>query len=83
MRDWRVEPLGLVLKAGAWYLVARGAGKIRIFRVSNILRPAIGEESFDRPADFDLPVMVGRGAGAFRGGAAAGDAPACAPRRKG
>ncbi|HTU09705.1 MAG TPA: YafY family protein [Allosphingosinicella sp.] len=55
MRDWRVEPLGLVLKAGAWYLVARGADKIRTFRVSNILAQAAEAESFDRPGDFDLP----------------------------
>lgn len=54
-RDWRVEPLGLVLKAGAWYLVAAGAGKIRTFRISNILSQQVEEESFARPGDFDLP----------------------------
>jgi predicted DNA-binding transcriptional regulator YafY len=54
-RDWRVEPLGLVLKAGAWYLVARGAGKIRSFRVSNILEQKAEEAGFEQPADFDLP----------------------------
>jgi predicted DNA-binding transcriptional regulator YafY len=54
-RDWRVEPLGLVLKAGAWYLVARGAGKIRTFRVSNILEQQTGADGFERPEDFDLP----------------------------
>lgn len=55
VREWRIEPLGLVLKAGAWYLAARGRGKIRTFRVSNILGQAIEEGSFERPADFDLP----------------------------
>jgi predicted DNA-binding transcriptional regulator YafY len=55
VRDWRIEPLGLVLKAGAWYLAARGAGKVRTFRVSNIIEQTIGEGSFERPADFDLP----------------------------
>jgi predicted DNA-binding transcriptional regulator YafY len=55
VRDWRIEPLGLVLKAGAWYLVARGHGKIRTFRVSNILDQRVQEGSFERPADFDLP----------------------------
>ena len=54
-RDWRVEPLGLVLKAGAWYLVARGAGKIRSFRVSNIVEQKAEEAGFERPAEFDLP----------------------------
>jgi predicted DNA-binding transcriptional regulator YafY len=55
VRDWRIEPLGLVLKAGAWYLAARGRGKIRTFKVSNIFEQTIGEGSFERPADFDLP----------------------------
>ena len=55
VRDWRVEPLGLVLKAGAWYLVGRGAGKIRTFRVSGIVAQQAGPEGFARPADFDLP----------------------------
>lgn len=55
VRDWLVEPLGLVLKAGAWYAVARGRGKARIFRISNILAQRVEEESFERPAGFDLP----------------------------
>lgn len=55
VRDWRVEPLGLVMKGGHWYLVARGGGKVRIFRVSNIRSQSIGEEPFERPDAFDLP----------------------------
>lgn len=54
VRDWTVDPLGLVLKAGIWYLVAHGGGKARIFRIANIDRLAIGTTSFDRPADFHL-----------------------------
>jgi predicted DNA-binding transcriptional regulator YafY len=54
-RAWRVEPLGLVMKAGAWYLVARGAGKTRIFKVTNMAAHRVLAESFVRPADFDLP----------------------------
>lgn len=54
VRDWTVEPFGLVLKAGIWYLAARGGGKIRIFRLSNISVPQIGETVFERPDDFDL-----------------------------
>ncbi len=53
----RVEPLGLVLKAGVWYLVARAAGDAkgaRTYRLSNILELDVTEESFRRPKDFDL-----------------------------
>lgn len=53
-RDWRVEPWGLVLKAGAWYMVARGAGKTRMFKVANMHTQCVLEETFERPADFDL-----------------------------
>ena len=53
-RDWSVDPLGLVLKAGIWYLAARGAGKVRIFRLSNIADPVTGDSPFDPPADFHL-----------------------------
>ncbi len=55
IRDWLVEPLGLVLKAGAWYAVGRGAGKIRIFKVANILSHEVRQQRFERPAGFDLP----------------------------
>lgn len=53
-RDWTVEPLGLVLKGGAWYLAARGHGKIRIFRVSNILTLRVEPARFIRPDAFHL-----------------------------
>ncbi|MGQ3065772.1 MAG: helix-turn-helix transcriptional regulator, partial [Sphingopyxis sp.] len=53
-RDWTVEPLGLVLKAGIWYLAARGGGKIRAFRIANISAPTVGDTPFERPADFHL-----------------------------
>lgn len=54
VRDWAAEPFGLVLKGSAWYLVARGAGKVRMFRVSNIQSLEIGSAGFERPPDFDL-----------------------------
>lgn len=53
-KQWSVEPLGLVLKAGAWYVVARSGGTERIFKVSNIREQAVQEATFERPADFDL-----------------------------
>lgn len=53
-----LEPLGLILKGGLWYLAAREAGAARreprTYRVSNILSLTPGAEMFDRPADFDL-----------------------------
>ena len=57
-RDERVErrwlaPLGLVLKGGTWYLVARSKGEPRTFRVSRIEDAVLGDP-FERPADFDL-----------------------------
>ncbi|WP_030042891.1 helix-turn-helix transcriptional regulator, partial [Streptomyces resistomycificus] len=48
----RLEPYGLVLKAGRWYVVA-GPGP-RTFRVDQILELGTCDEVFDRPEDFDL-----------------------------
>ncbi|RYF65550.1 MAG: WYL domain-containing protein [Comamonadaceae bacterium] len=62
-----VSPLGLVLKAGVWYLVAlpaaraagdapaRGEGGPRTYRVSNILAAQALDAPVRRPARFDLP----------------------------
>jgi predicted DNA-binding transcriptional regulator YafY len=50
----RLGPLGLVLKAGVWYLVAQKAGACRTYRAANILSAETLDEAFARPADFDL-----------------------------
>ena len=50
----RVQPLGLVLKGGVWYLVAQAGQQARTYRVSNILDLSVTAEPFDRPKDFDL-----------------------------
>jgi predicted DNA-binding transcriptional regulator YafY len=54
--DRELEPLGLVLKAGVWYLVARVVSDdaVRTYRVSRILSAAAQDTTFDRPPDFDL-----------------------------
>lgn len=57
VREWRVEPLGLILKAGEWYLVAASGGKPRIFKVTSILALAIEADGFERPQGFDLPAF--------------------------
>jgi predicted DNA-binding transcriptional regulator YafY len=49
-----IDPLGLVLKAGRWYVVADCAGQQRTYRVSNLLTVTALDETFDRPAGFDL-----------------------------
>jgi predicted DNA-binding transcriptional regulator YafY len=52
---WRlVEPLGLVAKAGTWYLVAHRDGMPRIYRVSRIGEARADEAVFERPQGFDL-----------------------------
>ena len=50
----RVDPLGLVSKAGVWYLVARSEGELRSFRVERIRRVDELVERFERPSNFDL-----------------------------
>ena len=49
-----LEPLGLVLKAGVWYLVAQSGGKPRTYRISAIETLALTDETFQRPKAFDL-----------------------------
>lgn len=49
-----VDPYGLVAKAGVWYLVCAGAGRIRVFRIADLVALQPTEETFDRPVDFDL-----------------------------
>lgn len=51
------DPLGLVLKAGHWYLVARSDGEDRTYRVDRLRELETLEEEFDRPVDFDLAVF--------------------------
>ncbi|HEX8940174.1 MAG TPA: WYL domain-containing protein [Candidatus Limnocylindrales bacterium] len=50
----RVDPLGLVLKGGTWYLVAARDGTLRTYRISRIERAALLDEGVERPPDFDL-----------------------------
>jgi predicted DNA-binding transcriptional regulator YafY len=49
-----LEPFGLVLKAGAWYLVARRSAGMRVYRVSRFAAVRSLEATVVRPAGFDL-----------------------------
>jgi len=50
----RLEPYGLVLKAGKWYLVARTGDRVLTYRVSQIRTLTTLPESFGWPPGFDL-----------------------------
>ena len=50
----RVAPLGLVLKAGLWYLVAAVDGQARTYRVASIETLAIDDEPAVAPPRFEL-----------------------------
>ena len=71
-RSWKgesdrlLEPLGLVLKAGVWYLVAATADHgPHTYRVGNILDMTPAEDAFQRPAGFDLSAFWARAAAEF------------------
>ena len=49
-----LDPLGLVLKGGTWYLVAAVRGSPRTYRVASILAQETLEQPVARPAKFDL-----------------------------
>jgi predicted DNA-binding transcriptional regulator YafY len=54
--DIVVEPLGLVAKGRAWYVVARRTdGEMRTYRIARIDHVELTDKQFDRPRGFDLP----------------------------
>lgn len=53
-RPRKLGPLGLVLKAGVWYLVAQSGSAVRTYRAANIHDAEITSEPFARPKHFDL-----------------------------
>lgn len=55
-----LEPYGLVLKAGVWYLAAHtedGHGGHRVYRVDRFADVTAGADRFVRDPDFDLPAF--------------------------
>lgn len=60
-----VDPLGLVVKAGIWYLIARSDAQVRTYRVSRISGVTVRDERFERPDDFDLAAYWTRAIAAY------------------
>jgi len=72
-----VCPLGLVNKAGIWYLVAAAGGRPgaadvdgddldpTVFRVGRVTSALVLPEAFGRPPDFDLAAFWGRWSASF------------------
>jgi predicted DNA-binding transcriptional regulator YafY len=50
----RLHPLGLILKAGVWYLLAVRRGEERVYRVSRVVSARERAEPSTRPEGFDL-----------------------------
>jgi predicted DNA-binding transcriptional regulator YafY len=60
-----VDPLGLVLKAGTWYLAAGVDGTVRTYRVDRITTAEPTGDRFERPDRFDLAEWWTGAAGRF------------------
>ncbi|MGW1724701.1 helix-turn-helix transcriptional regulator [Streptomyces sp. NPDC002306] len=62
-----LEPYGLVLKAGVWYLCARVAddGGFRVYRIERFTAVTADGERFERAEEFDLPAFWAERAGQF------------------
>src|SRR5215217_5700791 len=60
-----LEPLGLVLKAGVWYVVAGADGQPRTYRVSRVAAVTTLDDRFARPADFELAAFWSESSAAY------------------
>ncbi|MCA0756616.1 YafY family transcriptional regulator [Paenibacillus sp. N4] len=61
-----VHPLGLVAKRSVWYLVAETEDGLRTFRISRLLAADRLEETFERPAQFELAAFWEQSVGDFK-----------------
>ncbi|WP_217196447.1 helix-turn-helix transcriptional regulator [Streptomyces buecherae] len=61
-----LEPYGLVLKAGVWYLAARVDASWRVYRVDRFTAVEPSGERFERDASFELPAFWADRAADFR-----------------
>ncbi|MCX4880281.1 YafY family protein [Streptomyces sp. NBC_00847] len=62
-----LEPYGLVLKAGVWYVCARvtEGGSFRVYRIDRFTAAEAGGERFERDEEFDLPAFWAERAAQF------------------
>jgi predicted DNA-binding transcriptional regulator YafY len=58
-----IEPYGVGHLDGRWYVVGHCLLRqdLRTFRLDRISQPEIGEERFERPADFDMKTHLNKG----------------------
>lgn len=61
----RVDPLGLVLKRGVWYVVAAHRGRPRTYRASRVVGVTARAEAVQRPDGFDLATYWDEAGDAF------------------
>lgn len=61
-----VDPLGLVAKGSAWYLVAGVAGEIRSYRISRMSRAEVLDQQCAAPEGFDLAAYWQQSTTAFK-----------------
>jgi predicted DNA-binding transcriptional regulator YafY len=52
-----VMPYGLVAKAGVWHLVCAWRDQLCVYRLARLAGAQLAEETFVRPADFELAVF--------------------------
>ena len=60
-----LDPLGLVLKAGVWYLVAMAGDQIRTYRLSRVVAARALDERAVRPEGFDLATYWAESSAAY------------------
>lgn len=60
-----LEPYGLVLKAGVWYVCARVGEDFRVYRLDRLTAAEPGTDGFVREAEFALPAFWEEHAAAF------------------
>jgi predicted DNA-binding transcriptional regulator YafY len=60
-----IAPLGLVLKAGVWYVVASAEESLRTYRVGRVVGARALNERFERPDRFDLAAFWAESSAAY------------------